>query len=331
VGSRIPLLLPLILCLVRLGHLRSAVGAVELVLLFAVGLLLPLLPLRRLLKPFIGFKARIGVILLIILVLVALFAPVVALHGPTETFPLPQCRYMAPLTSHVFTEGGSAFFPLGTDDFGRCVFSRLIYGSRVSLSIGILAMLLALTIGAVWGTVAGYAGGATDAVLMRTVDGLMAFPRLFLLILVVAVWPTSPSVPMVVLVLGFLSWMEVSRLVRGQILTLKGRDFVLASRQMGASHTHLMFRHLLPNAMGPVLVDATLRIGGTILVEAALSFLGLGVQPPTASWGNMIAAGKDVPLDAWWMTTFPGIAIIVTVMTFFLIGEGLQETIRQEE
>lgn len=317
---------PLLLCLTRVAHLRESVSVQEMIFLLGFALLLPLFPIKKVYRMTGRGKLKFGFILLLFLFLSALFAPVIAPHSPTKMHPLPQNRYLSPLSISHSLPGETAFFPLGTDDFGRCVFSRLVYGSRVSLSIGVLAMVLAISIGALWGTLAGYIGGLTDAFLMRVVDGFLAFPRLFLLILVVAVWPSPPSVLMVVLVLGCLSWMGVARLIRGQILSLKERDFILASRQMGASHIHTIFHHLLPNAAGPVLVDATLRIGGTILVEAALSYLGLGVQPPTASWGNMIAGGKDVPLEAWWITTFPGLAIVITVMSFFLIGEGFKDS-----
>ncbi|HPR63554.1 MAG TPA: ABC transporter permease [Thermoanaerobaculia bacterium] len=327
--TRLLLTIPLILTIVRFGTLRSMTGTGEMTILFILAVLAPFLPLSRILRTRSTKKTRIGAVLLLLLLMIAIFAPVIALHPPNETYSLPECRYLSPLSFHT-EENVKTFFPLGTDDFGRCVYSRLVYGSRVSLSIGILAMIIAVGLGAFWGATAGYLGGWADGVMMRIVDGLMAFPRLFLLILIVAVWPTQPSVLMVILVLGFLSWMEVSRLVRGQILSLKERDFILAARQMGASHFHILIRHLLPNASGPVMVDGTLRIGGTILVEAALSFLGLGVQPPTASWGNMIAGGQDALLDAWWMTTFPGLAIVVTVMSFFLLGEGFRDATQED-
>lgn len=215
---------------------------------------------------------------------------------------------------------------LGTDESGRDLLSRIIYGSGVSLWIGFIAMAIAVTIGAVVGALAGYFGGWVDTVLMRLVDILLAFPLLLLLLLLVTVF-RNPSIWLVVAVLGATGWMGVARLVRGQFLTLKQLDFTTAARALGVLPRRVMFRHLLPNASAPVIVDATLRVGSTILTEAALSFLGYGVQPPHASWGNIVNGGRSFLADAWWIATIPGIVIVFTVASFNLVGDALRDAL----
>lgn len=215
------------------------------------------------------------------------------------------------------------FFLLGTDRFGRDVWSRILYGGRVSLTIGLLAATLALTLGLAVGSVAATFGGIVDGLLMRLVDGLLAFPRLFLVLTLSALFGAKTWV--VILVLGATSWMTAARLVRAELLQLGERDFVTAARAIGQHPIRVFWRHLLPGAVGPVLVDTTLRVGDIILIEAALSFLGLGVQPPLPSWGNMIADGSDTLVSAWWVTVFPGLAIALTVIAFNLVGDGLRD------
>jgi peptide/nickel transport system permease protein len=218
------------------------------------------------------------------------------------------------------------FHALGTDESGRDLLSRLIYGSGVSLWIGFIAMAIAVTIGAVVGSLAGYFGGWVDTVLMRFVDILLAFPLLLLLLLLVTIY-RSPSIWLVVVVLGATGWMGVARLVRGQFLTLKELDFTTAARALGVVPRRIMFRHLLPNASAPIIVDATLRVGSTILTEAALSFLGYGVQPPHPSWGNIVDGGRSYLADAWWIATLPGIVIVFTVASFNLVGDALRDAL----
>ncbi|ACF14738.1 binding-protein-dependent transport systems inner membrane component [Chloroherpeton thalassium ATCC 35110] len=216
-------------------------------------------------------------------------------------------------------------FLLGTDQYGRDIFSRVIYGSRISLSIGFLVVLIAVTLGTILGVVSGYFGGFTDGLIMRFVDILIAFPGLFLILIIISAF--GNSIFLIVLTLSFTGWMGVSRLVRGQILSLKEQEFILAAKALGLSNARIIFRHLVPNSLTPVIVAATLRIGSIILTEAGLSFLGLGVQPPTASWGNIINEGRDNLLNHWWISTFPGLSIVLTVVCFNLIGDGIRDAI----
>lgn len=219
----------------------------------------------------------------------------------------------------------SRTFLFGTDKYGRDIFSRILYGARISLSIGISAMIVAVVLGSLVGVLAGYYGGWTDRVLMRTVDLVLAFPGLFLILLIVAIF--GNSLLWLILILGLTGWMGVARLVRGQILSLKEQEFVLAAQALGYSGARIVFKHLLPNALSPVIVAASLRIGTIILIEAGLSFLGLGVQPPTASWGNMINEGRDSLLVAWWISTMPGLAMVLVVTSFNVIGDGLRDVL----
>ncbi len=260
-------------------------------------------------------QAILGLALILLLTGTALLAPALAPYDPDAQTDIVATRYQAPSVAH----------PMGTDRFGRDIFSRVLYGARISLSIGLLAILIAITLGTAIGAIAGFFGGPLDAVLMRGVDLLLSFPRLVLLVVLVALF--EPSIVLVTLVLGLTGWMGVSRIVRGQVLTVREMEFVTAARVLGFGRARILARHVLPNVLTPVIVAATLGIGNTILAEAALSFLGLGVQPPTASWGNMVASGRDAMLDAWWITTFPGLAIVFTVMAFNLVGDGLRDAL----
>jgi peptide/nickel transport system permease protein len=257
--------------------------------------------------------AMAGMIVVALLYSVALLAPVLAPYDPVVQGKLPLLRYVPPSREH----------PLGTDKFGRDVLSRLLYGARVSLTIGFTAVAISVILGSLVGAAAGYLGGVADVLIMRVVDALMAIPRLFLLLTCIALF--SSSLWLIVLLLGATGWMATARLVRGQVLALREQDFVRAAEALGAGGRRIVMRHLLPNTLTVIIVAATLRIGGIILTEAALSFLGLGVPPPTPSWGQMVFEGREVLLGAWWISTFPGLAIAVTVIGFNLLGDGLRD------
>jgi peptide/nickel transport system permease protein len=231
--------------------------------------------------------------------------------------------------------------PFGTDQVGRDVLARTIYGGQISLLVGIFAIALALTMGTVVGLLAGYFAGTKanwiDAILMRIVEAMLAFPTLILLLLLSPIviriqgeiWffgrTLSPSVVAIVLLIGLTGWMGLSRVVRSLVLSLKERDFVLAARTLGATDMQIIFKHILPNCLAPILVTATLGIGGAIVTESALSFLGFGVQPPTATWGNILERVRDAFNVAWWLWVFPGLFIVLTVLSINFIGDGLRD------
>ncbi len=222
---------------------------------------------------------------------------------------------MPPSLAHLF----------GTDDLGRDVFTRMLYGAGISLKVGFVAVGIAVLIGVVLGALAGYYGGWVDLIVMRIVDIMLCFPSFFLILAVIAF--LEPSIFNIMAVIGLTSWMGITRLVRAEFLSLKERDFVLAQKALGASNVRIIFRHILPNAMAPVLVAATLGIAAAVLTESALSFLGIGVQPPTPSWGNILTQGKNVLGVAWWLSFFPGMAILITVLGYNLLGEGIRDAI----
>jgi len=259
--------------------------------------------------------ALAGLGLLLVLGLTALLAPWIAPYDPTAQGDLVGMGYQAPSAKHW----------LGTDQFGRDVFSRLIYGARVSLMIAFTAVTISITLGTLLGAVAGYFGGVVDTIITRTIDLILAFPRLVLLILIVAL--TQPSIPLIILVLGLTHWPGTARIVRGEVLSLREREFITAATALGYGDGRIIFRHLIPNVVAPVIVAATLGIGDTIVAEAGLSFLGLGVQPPDPSWGNMVADGRQNLVGAWWIAAFPGLAIVFTVMAFNLLGDGLRDAL----
>lgn len=258
--------------------------------------------------------ARIGMILCLAFAASALLAPLLAPADPILSLDV----------RHVLEPPSSVHW-LGTDDLGRDVLSRLLWGGRVSLFVGFVAVGLSTLIGTLVGAVAGYYGGILDRLLMRFVDVMLCFPTFFLILAVVAL--LEPGIGNIMIVIGATSWMGVARLVRAEFLSLREREFLLAERALGAGDARLILRAILPNAMGPILVAATLGIAGAVLVESGLSFLGLGVQLPDPSWGNMLTVGKDTLEVAWWLPVFPGLAILCAVLGFNLFGEGLRDAL----
>jgi peptide/nickel transport system permease protein len=267
---------------------------------------------------FLRFMQRHGLLALGLFIVgfmavIALTAPWLAPYDPTALNLDPKVILMPPSMTH----------PLGTDALGRDVLSLLLYGARVSLWVGFVSVGIAVVIGLTLGLIAGYFRGLADEIIMRGVDVMLCFPSFFLILAVVAF--LEPSLALIMATIGLTSWMGVARLVRAETLSLRERDFVAAARLTGVRPIAIMLIHILPNALAPVLVSATLGVAGAILIESSLSFLGLGVQPPDASWGNMLMEGKDVLEIAPWLSLYPGLAILVTVLGYNLLGESLRD------
>jgi peptide/nickel transport system permease protein len=258
--------------------------------------------------------ALIGGLIVLSMFAVSWLAPVISPHDPERVNVASR-----------FKPPGTPGHLLGTDSLGRDVLSRMIWGSRVSLKVGFVAVGLSTLLGLVLGALAGYHGGLVDAAIMRFCDLMLCFPSMFLILAVIAI--LEPSIWNVMAVIGLTSWMGVARFVRAELMALKGRDFALAAKALGASDFRIIWRHLLPNAMGPVLVTATLGIAGAILTESSLSFLGLGVQPPTPTWGAILSEGKNYLERAYWLSLYPGLSILITVLSYNLLGEGLREAL----
>jgi peptide/nickel transport system permease protein len=257
--------------------------------------------------------AVVGLCVISVISLMALLAPLISPYDPNAID-----------VYNVLSSPGEKHL-LGTDELGRDVLTRMLWGSRISLTVGFVAVGIAVSIGIIIGSIAGFYGGRIDNLLMRFVDIMLCFPTFFLILAVIAV--VEQSISTIMIVIGFTSWMDVSRLVRAEILTLKERDFVLAARAIGADDFRVISRHILPNALSPVFVSATFGIAGAILTESGLSFLGLGVVPPDPSWGNILTSGKDNITVAWWLSVFPGLAILFTVLSYNLVGEGLRDAL----
>ena len=261
-----------------------------------------------------------GIGILAFFVIVAVFAPIAAPFDPDTPLDPVYLKNHPPSWS----------FLLGTDVYSRDVWSRLVFGARVSLGIGALGMLVAVTLGSLVGAVAGYYRRWVDALLMRTVDIGLALPRIFILLMAIALWDRLPFAALVIAI-GLTSWFGTSRLVRAEVLSLRERDYVAAARALGAGPGRIIFRHVLPNAAAPIIVSAALGIGNVLLLEAGLSFLGIGVAPPQPSWGNMIADGAPTLATAWWSTLFPGLAIAVVVMSLNAVADALRDALDPRE
>jgi peptide/nickel transport system permease protein len=259
--------------------------------------------------------ALAGACVIAALALIAIFAPLVATHDPNKVDLFATSA--SPSRDHW----------LGTDDIGRDVYSRIVYGTRISLSVGLVSVTIYVVIGTVLGAVSGYFGGWIDSTLQRFTDAVMCFPSLIIIIAAVAI--TGPSIFNVMIVIGLLTWPNICRLVRGQFLSLREREFVEAARSMGARPARIIFRHLLPNAVAPITVAATFGVAAAILTEAGLSFLGLGVQPPTASWGNLINTAQSAAVlqEMPWLWVPAGIMIALAVLSINFVGDGLRDAI----
>jgi len=254
-----------------------------------------------------------GGIIVAVLFFVAVFAPLLSPYNPDD---IDRKHILVPPDIH---------HPLGTDDLGRDVLSRMIWGARISLAVGFVAVGIATVIGICFGALAGYYGGWAERIIMRFIDIMLTIPTFFLILAVIAF--IEPSIWNIMIVIGLTSWMGVARLVRAEFLSIKEREYVLAAKALGAGDFRIIFKHIMINSMAPVLVSAVLGIAGAVLVESALSFLGIGVQPPTPSWGNILTLGKDNIEIAWWLSVFPGLAILITVLGYNLLGEGIRDSI----
>ncbi|MEY8819323.1 oligopeptide ABC transporter permease [Bacillus subtilis] len=264
------------------------------------------------------FKNRLAVvggIILTVIILMAVFAPFIAPYSPESQSLLNKLK------------PPSAQNLMGTDKFGRDIFTRVLYGARVSLLVGFASVIGAITIGTVVGALAGYFRGIVDAVLMRAVDVVLSIPDIFLLITLVTIF--QPGMDKLILIFSLTGWTTTARLVRGEFLSLRSREFVLAAKTIGTKNHKIIFSHILPNCIGPIIVSATLKVGSVILAESTLSYLGFGIQPPIASWGNMLQDAQNFTLmiQAWWYPLFPGLFILLTVLCFNFVGDGLRDAL----
>ena len=258
--------------------------------------------------------AAFGLVVSLLLILSAIFAPWLAPHDPLRINVLQK-----------FVPPGQDGYILGTDELGRDLLSRLLYAGRISLSVGFVAMLVTITIGTIVGLLSGYYGGWVDTILMRLTDALMCFPTIFLLLVLASF--VGPSLASITIIIGVTAWMELARILRNQTLALRERDYIHAARSLGADNSRILFRHLLPNSLAPIMVSATLNIANAVLLESYISYLGYGIQPPDASWGNMLNKAQSYFDDAPWVAIFPGLIITLTVVSFNFIGDGLRDAL----
>lgn len=260
--------------------------------------------------------SRIGLVLILIVIFLSISADIICEYGPNTQGDLVLDRYLSPSFDH----------PFGTDKFGRDIFSRVLFGGRASLIIAFSVVFISIVIGMLYGMISGYFGGKVDIIMMRLLDFLLAFPLIFIVITAIAIFDVSRWYLIPILALS--SWMETARLVRAEVLSLKEREYIMAANGFGFSPWRIIFNHIMPNCLNVVFVVVPLKIAEIILLETALSFLGIGIQPPTPSWGNIINDGREVLLHAWWISTFPGIFISMTVLSFYLMGDGLKNRIK---
>jgi peptide/nickel transport system permease protein len=259
-------------------------------------------------------SSRIAAVILSVIVLLGALAPFIAPYDPAAQPDIVALKDLPPSLAH----------PFGTDPYSRDVLSRVLYGARLSLTIGILATIVSLTLGVAYGAIAGYIGGAVDAVMMRILDAFLSIPRLLLLLGVLVAWPHLSIGPLI-LFLGLTGWFGLSRIVRGQVLALKHAEFVTAAQALGASRRRILARHLLPNLVSTIAVAATLGVAHVIVLEAGLSYIGIGVPQPLASWGNIIQDAADQVAQLWWLSLFPGLFMVLTVMMLNILGEALRD------
>lgn len=270
--------------------------------------------LKQVFLRFISRKsAMLSLLIIIFLILLSFFGPFFVTYSPDEINV--DSILMPPSLQHLF----------GTDALGRDVFTRVLYGGRISLLVGFVAEGIAIFIGVILGSISGYYGGKIDNVIMRFADIMLCFPTFFLILSIITF--LEPNIWNIMIVIGLTGWMPIARLVRGEFLTLREREFVLYEKVLGNRNFYIIFKHILPNALNPVIVSAAFGIAGAILTESALSFLGLGVQPPTPSWGNILTSGKDMMEAAWWLSLFPGLFIFLSILCYNLIGEGLKDAL----
>jgi peptide/nickel transport system permease protein len=257
--------------------------------------------------------SRVALGILVGLYIVALLAPVIAPYSLSQQIDIVGMKNQAPSLAH----------PFGTDRFSRDLLTRVLYGARISLTVATLSVLMSALVGTLWGLTAASFGGVVDVVLMRLIDAFLSIPRLLLLIAVLALWSPVP-LPALVALLGLTGWFDVSRLVRAEALSLRERDFVAAARAQGAGRLRIMLRHLAPNVLSPVIVATTVGVGQIIVLEAGLSFIGIGAREPDASWGTLFSDGTEAFAGTWWAALFPGIAIVTTVLCFNIVGDALR-------
>jgi peptide/nickel transport system permease protein len=257
--------------------------------------------------------ARVALVVLVLLYLSALLAPILAPYECSQQLDIVTLKDHSPTLAN----------PFGTDRFSRDVLSRVLCGARVSLSVATLAVVVSAIVGMLYGLVAAVAGGVVDTVMMRLLDAMLSIPRVLLLIAILALWSPVP-LPMLIVLLGLTGWFDVSRLVRAEALTVREREFIVAARSLGATGGRVMFQHILPNVLVPVIVTTTLGIANVIVLEAGLSFIGIGVREPSASWGTMFHEGTEAFVGTWWTALFPGVAIVATVLCFNILGDALR-------